>query len=53
MLETSDALGAATRSAIIHRDVKPDNILLEGAGPRRGHGLRDRQSPSSTTGSGR
>src|ERR1041384_6983028 len=30
MKETADALGLAHAMGIIHRDVKPDNILLEG-----------------------
>jgi len=31
MMESADALSAANALSIIHRDIKPDNILLEGS----------------------
>ena len=43
MKETADALSAAHGLVVIHRDIKPDNILLEGLGPGDGDRLRNRQ----------
>ncbi|MGH7537862.1 MAG: protein kinase domain-containing protein [Gemmatimonadales bacterium] len=53
LIETADALGAAHALGIIHRDVKPDNIMLEGSRGRvmvTDFGIA--KALSSTTGGG-
>jgi serine/threonine-protein kinase len=34
LVEAADALGAAHEAGVVHRDVKPENIMLEGKGRR-------------------
>ncbi len=53
LVETADALGAAHALGIIHRDVKPDNIMLEGSRGRvmvTDFGIAKALSSSSTGG---
>ena len=41
-IEIARALGAAHQRNIVHRDVKPQNVLIDQEGSRQGDGLRDR-----------
>ena len=41
-IEIARALGAAHDRRIVHRDVKPQNVLIDAEGTAQGHRLRDR-----------
>ena len=41
-IEIGRALSAAHAQRLVHRDVKPQNVLIDARGPREGHRLRHR-----------